>query len=135
MVGFPERREAVVIMTNSDNGSELFRSAILAVGRALDWPDSEPLVLKPAAITEADRDAILGEYVAGPMVVTIAVKDGRLIATQSNSGASEIIPLRAGVFLAPELGVRLEFHRDPGSGQVTEMSAGGIKFRKTVVGR
>lgn len=130
MVGYPTRGDAFVIMTNGDNGSSLFRSVRLAVGKAMGWPDSDPQVITPIALGEEYREGILGTYVSGSTTITVSERDGRLFATQSNSGIAEIIPVRPNVFLAPDIGARIEVQMESASGQATALTAGGVTFAR-----
>jgi CubicO group peptidase (beta-lactamase class C family) len=129
MIGFPTRREGLVIMTNSDNGTNLFRTLNLAVGQVLGWPGTAPRMLTPAPISDLDRAAVTGDYSMGPVRISIRSEGDRLIATQQNAGSYEIIPMGGGSFLAPDVGIRVEFIRDA-TGKVTGLSTGSAKLDK-----
>ena len=49
LVAFPRTGDGMVVMTNSDNGDALFGPIMIAVGHALEWPDSEPRKIQPLA--------------------------------------------------------------------------------------
>jgi hypothetical protein len=62
MIGYPERGQGIVVMTNSDNGSELAMEVVRAVAAEYEWPDlvtSERIV---TSLSEASRAALVGAY-------------------------------------------------------------------------
>ena len=125
MIGYPTRRDGVVVMANSDSGGSLFGPINIALAKVLGWTEVKPRVLTPAPLAAKDRAAILGRYRQGPITVDIAMKGDRIIATQDGS-AFELVPVGTDLFASPDVGLRLKFTRDASTGQVTGLSSGGI---------
>jgi CubicO group peptidase (beta-lactamase class C family) len=130
MIVDPVRGDGFVIMANGDNGGTLFGPMVQAFGGLFGWPEAKPRILVPAALSPADRDAVLGRYEGGPIVVEVALKDDRLYATQDGSQTFELIPRGKDVFAAPDIGLRIEFIRDPTTGRVTELRSSGATLKR-----
>lgn len=131
MIVDPVRGDGLVLMANSDSGGKLFGPLVQAIGSLFAWPEAQARVLVPAAISDQERASILGRYKGGPIVVEVALKDGRLMATQDSSETFELIPRGKDVFVAPEIGLRIEFVRDEKTGGVTELKSGGATLKRT----
>lgn len=121
----PRRGDGIVIMTNGDNGGKLFGPLNLAIGRVMGWPNGSPRVLTPLPLSAPELAGLLGRYQGGPISLEIAMQGDRIVATQAGSGSFELISTAPNVFVAPEIGVQLEVTRDPATGRVSSISAGG----------
>jgi CubicO group peptidase (beta-lactamase class C family) len=131
MIVDPVRGDGLVLMANSDSGGKLFGPLMQAVGGLFAWPEAQARVLVPAAISDQERASILGRYEGGPIVVEVALQGDRLIATQDGSETFELIPRGKDVFVAPDIGLRIEFVRDDKTGRITELRSSGATLKRT----
>ena len=131
LIAHPNRRDGVVIMANGDNGGNLFGPISLAIAPVMGWNEVQARTITPAVISRKERADVLGRYAGGPATVDVAIAGDRIIATQDGSGSFELIPLGKDAFSAPDIGVRVEFKRDPASRRVVELVAsGGLRLKK-----
>jgi CubicO group peptidase (beta-lactamase class C family) len=131
MIVDPVRGDGIVLMANSDSGGKLFGPLIQAVGGMFGWPEGQARVLVPAAISDQERASILGRYEGGPIVVEVALQGDRLMATQDGSETFELIPRGKDVFVAPDIGLRIDFVRDEKTGQIIELRSSGATLKRT----
>ena len=125
LAAYPRRGEAVVVMTNGENGSAIIGPVMRAIGQMLGWPNSAPRIVTPAAISAEDRAAVIGRYGGGEFVVVVEQSGDRLVLTPGGGAPVELIAQGGDVFVAPENGMRFQFARDPASGQIVSVSAAG----------
>ena len=131
MIVDPVRGDGLVLMANSDSGGKLFGPLIQAVGEIFGWPEAKARILVPAAISDQERESILGRYEGGPIAVEVALQGDRLMATQNGSETFELIARGKDVFVAPDIGLRIEFVRDQKSGRITELRSSGATLKRT----
>jgi CubicO group peptidase (beta-lactamase class C family) len=131
MIVDPVQGDGLVLMANSDSGGKLFGPLIQAVGGLFGWPEAQARVLVPAAISDEERASILGRYEGGPIVVEVALQGDRLLATQDGSETFELIPRGKDVFVAPDIGLRIEFVRDDKTNRVTQLKSSGATLKRT----
>jgi CubicO group peptidase (beta-lactamase class C family) len=129
LVAYPRRGEGLVVMTNGDGGGPLIGAVMIAVGKTLGWPRSEPRVITPASITAEERTSILGRYKGETFSFAIAEEGDRIIATPSLGTPFELIPLGKDAYGSPDIGMRVQFQRDA-DGRVTGVSGGGLTLRR-----
>ena len=130
MIIDPVRGDGFVVMANGDGGGKLFGPLVQAFGGIFGWPEAKPRTLVPAAISGQERAALLGRYKGGPIVVVVALQGDRLMATQDDSETFELIPRGKDVFVAPDIGLRVEFVRDEKTGRVTELRSSGATLKR-----
>jgi CubicO group peptidase (beta-lactamase class C family) len=131
MIVDPVRGDGLVLMANSDSGGKLFGPLIQAMGGLFGWPEARARVLVPAAISDEERASILGRYEGGPIVVEVALQGNRLMATQNGSETFELISRGNDVFVAPDIGLRIEFVRDDKTGRISELKSSGATLKRT----
>jgi hypothetical protein len=129
MLAYPNRRDGLVMMTNSDNGSRLSEPLRIAIGKALGWSDAKPKLIEPRVITRRELAQLIGRYVGASATLDVKVKTGRLMATQIGSGTFELVPLMTNGFAVPDRGIELDFNRDR-SGRVTGLRVGGVTLKR-----
>ena len=129
LVSYPRRGEGVVVMTNGDNGGPLVGAVMLAVGKTMGWPRSEPRIIKPAPISAEERAAVLGRYKGETFSFTIAEQGDRLIATPTLGAPFELIPLGEDAYGSPDIGMRVKFQRGA-DGKITGVSGGGMTLTR-----
>jgi CubicO group peptidase (beta-lactamase class C family) len=130
MMSYPERRQAVVIMANGDNGNEILGPVRIAVGRVLGWPNSEQQVITPAAVRREPRIEQVGYYTSERWSIHVGMTEDGLILIPSRGDPFEAIPQAEGVYAAANGGGPLEFKRDARSGRITGLAIAGMTLRR-----
>lgn len=62
MIGYPERGQGIVVMANSDNGSELAMEVVRAVAAEYGWSDLVTSERAVTSLSEVSRAALIGAY-------------------------------------------------------------------------
>ena len=121
----------VVVMTNSDTGSQVAADIVRAVAREYRWPGLGPIERTLGQSDPAKYRDFAGRYEIGtrspPIVLRIEVEGERLFAALG-SLRSELLPENPDTFFSAETDVRLQFVRD-GSGRVSTIRIwqGGVE--------
>jgi CubicO group peptidase (beta-lactamase class C family) len=130
MMSYPERRQAVVIMANGDNGNEVLGNVRIAVGRVLGWPGSEQQVITPAAVRREPQIEQVGYYTSERFSVHVGLTEDGLILVPNRGDPFEAIPQSEDVYAAANGGGPLQFQRDAGSGRITGLAIAGLTLRR-----
>jgi CubicO group peptidase (beta-lactamase class C family) len=88
MVAYPNSRDGVVIMTNSDGGHELIREILRSVAAVYDWPDFRPGNASIVSLATDRLDSLAGTYEfreAGFSVSVRRERDHLLVSTPRGS--------------------------------------------------
>jgi CubicO group peptidase (beta-lactamase class C family) len=128
---YPQRRQAVVIMTNGENGNTVLALVRRAVGRVFGWPGSEPQIITPMAVKQQPRLEQVGHYTSPRFSAHVGLTDEGLILIPARGDPAEAIPQGEDVYAVPDGGGRLEFKRDPGSGRITGLTIDGLALVRT----
>jgi hypothetical protein len=128
---YPQRRQAVVIMSNGDNGNSVLALVRRAVGRVFGWPGSEPQIITPVAVKQQPRLEQVGHYTSPRFSAHVGLTDEGLILVPQRGDPAEAIPQGEDVYAVPDGGGRLEFKRDPGSGRITGLTIDGLALVRT----
>ncbi|HEX6039072.1 serine hydrolase domain-containing protein [Longimicrobium sp.] len=130
MLLFPERGQGVVIMTNSDAGSDLGAELVRALAREYGWPRFQPVEKTAAALDPAALAGVPGRYQSAgdnPVTLEFTVRDGRLEGAGANWPAPRVLyPLSATEprFFIRELDREFTFERDD-AGRVVRLRVTG----------
>jgi hypothetical protein len=129
--GFATRGHGAVVMTNSDNGMAVAAEILQAVAREYGWPSFSPRVITPLAISAESMREYAGRYAlpGRPIVVSIAVEDGRLMARQGDGPPIELVPTGANLFMPLRDAPPFRFERD-GVEKVTSVVVGGMRLER-----
>lgn len=130
LYSFPHRRQAVVIMANSDTGNEVLGPVRMAIGRVLGWSNSEQQVITPTAVTHRSRVEQVGFYSSPRFSAHVGLMGDGLIVVASQGDPVEAIPQGHDVYVLAGGGQRLEFVRDAQTGRVT-----GLKVERLTLER
>lgn len=128
IVAYPQRREAMVVMTNGVNGDLMLSPITWSIGRTLGWPDSEQRTIVPAKIPAAEREAVIGRYGEGDLVVTVAMAGEALTFAVADRRPVELIAQGGDVFISVESGTRVAFARDPATQRVASVAVSGLNL-------
>lgn len=135
MVGFPERDQGVVIMTNGDRGGVLIASLMQAVAAEYGWPGYEPTRIMPVALSPDQMAAYAGTYRSNEDALTVAVAPGgAVLKVLSIVGeVAELVPEGLDRFIDTQRAAVVTFQRDAG-GQVRSVEIGGVVRTRTKAG-
>lgn len=79
-IGYLDKRDGIVVMTNGDDGDALAMEYVRAVAREYGWQDLAPVVRHVTAPTPAQRAALAGRYRIAPgRELDIIDRDGTLL--------------------------------------------------------
>ncbi len=111
MVAFAERGDAVIVMTNADNGGRLMSEIITTVSQHYGWNLGEPRVVETKEMTADELSKYTGRYQLdfqvpgiGDYIITLKVKDNGLLIEDPNDSDSFILPLSDSTFMDIENG-------------------------------
>jgi CubicO group peptidase (beta-lactamase class C family) len=129
--GFTTRGQGAVVMTNSDDGMALVGEIVQAIAREYDWPGLAPRVVVPLAMSAEVMAEYAGRYaVPGrPLVLSVTVEDGRLMAKQGEGKPFELVPTGANVFSPLVDAPPFRFERN-GAGRITTLVVGGTRLER-----
>ena len=127
MVGFPERGQGVVILSNGDGGGALIAGLLQAVAVEYGWPGYEPIRIAPVALGMDRMAAYAGTYRSKEDALTIIVAPGGdVLKVMSIVGeVAELIPEGADRFIDTQRGTKVSFVRD-GTGRVEGVEISGV---------
>jgi CubicO group peptidase (beta-lactamase class C family) len=130
-IGFVNRGQGVVVMTNGDTGHAVIAQLVQAIAAEYGWPGFKPKILVPTKVSLASLEGLAGRYSAGQAVATISIRpaDGSLEISAPNGQQTELIPQGSDLFIDVDRSTRFQFVRDP-SGRATEITVMGSKLKR-----
>lgn len=131
MVGFPEREQGVVIMTNGDRGGLLIASLMQAVAAEYGWAGFEPTRIAPIILSEDQMLGFVGTYRSNRDSVSVVVaSDGSTLKVRSIVGeVAELIPEGPDRFIDSHRAAVVTFHRNQ-AGQINGVEIGGLVWQR-----
>lgn len=135
MVGFPERDQGVVIMTNGDRGGVLIASLMQAVAAEYGWPGFDPTRITPVALSADQMAAYAGTYRSNEDTLTVVVApDGGALKILSIVGeVAELVPEGPDRFIDTQRAALVAFARDA-TGRISGVEIGGVMRTRAVEG-
>ncbi|HEY7810493.1 MAG TPA: serine hydrolase domain-containing protein [Allosphingosinicella sp.] len=130
LLSYPHRRQAVVIMANSETGNEVLGPVRVAIGRVLGWPGSEQRTVTPAPVSEQSRVEQVGYYTSPNLSAHVGLKDGGLVFVPTQGDAVEAIPQQADAYALAERGDPLQFQRDKKTGRIISLTVGRLTLQR-----
>ena len=103
---------------------------MIAVGRALGWPGSEPQTIVPVAVPAQALADAAGRYATFGVSVEVELQGDGLRATMAGRPPSDLIPQGNDRYLAED-GTPIQFVRDPATGRMTGLAAAGVTLQRT----
>jgi CubicO group peptidase (beta-lactamase class C family) len=96
-VQYPNRRQGVIMMTNSDAGGEVMSELLRAISAEYGWPDFTPIQRTTAPIDVSRLPGFAGDYRGDRgWAVTVTHESGRLFILAPPFGAARVELLHAG---------------------------------------
>lgn len=109
MVASLNKKQGVVIMTNSDNGTSFLSYVARAVAIEYNWDFLQPKVFEPIAMEELELNKFTGKFKGGDEVFEFAVVDGNLNFFNGTDNNSKLIPVLENQFIQPNENILYEF--------------------------
>jgi CubicO group peptidase (beta-lactamase class C family) len=96
-VQYPNRRQGVIVMTNSDAGGEVMSELLRAISAEYGWPDFRPVQRTTAPFDATAMPGLAGDYRGDRgWAVTVSHENGRLFVLAPPFGSAPVELLHAG---------------------------------------
>lgn len=103
MVGSVKQKQAIVIMTNSDNGFALLDYIARAVAERHEWGHLKPKVSSAHSLEPEAMDGFLGSFDYHSDVLTFSLKGGSLwVASKNNKTQTQLTPVADTQFISAD---------------------------------
>ena len=134
VLGFPERGQGIVIMTNSDAGMSVGVPLLQAVAAEYGWPGYGPVMITPVAVTPQQLADVSGVYAeaGGQVEVRPSATGDSLEVLVSNGMRLELVPVGDDVYADIDAGGRSRFERDA-DGKVVAFNPGFARFARVTL--
>ncbi|RNL87882.1 class A beta-lactamase-related serine hydrolase [Sinomicrobium pectinilyticum] len=109
MVASLDRKQGVVIMTNSDNGMSLMSYITRAVAVAYNWDFLQPKVFDSIAMGETAMKRFTRKFKGGSEVLGFEVVEGALHFLNETATTSKLVPVAENTFIQPDSNTLYEF--------------------------
>jgi CubicO group peptidase (beta-lactamase class C family)/imidazolonepropionase-like amidohydrolase len=104
LIGYLDRDDGIVLMTNGDGGNALLMEYARAVAREYGWADLVPRTRAVVPVSTATRAALVGRYRLGPnWEIEISELDGQLVAGPRGRRPLPILAETDSTFFFPSL--------------------------------
>ncbi len=111
--------EGAVVMTNAQGGGRLCEEVMRSIAAEYGWPDMKAEVRTAVSVDPKILNGYVGVYEVGPNFdITVALKDGHLVASATGQGEENAIAESPTKFMVPAVGAEFEFVPDA-QGKVT----------------
>jgi CubicO group peptidase (beta-lactamase class C family) len=124
---FPDRGDAIVVMTNGDNGFPMLGDINRTANQVYGWPALEPRREERFPVDPAALDRLAGTYlfgVSGDPILELTVGEGELSGRFNGGDAFRLVPISVDVFIDPNDAQEVSF--EVGEGTVTARSQGYV---------
>ena len=109
LVAHAYKGDGVIIMTNSDSGTEVAQELLNSVSAVYGWDFSKTMTLKRVSLSTAQTDSLLGSYKRDNYIFDVVQTNGKLYAkARWQNDSKELIPQSKTQFIMRD-GQRAEF--------------------------
>lgn len=98
LISFANRGNAVIVMTNADNGGKLIGEILRAISNYYNWGINNPRVVDVIEVEEEKLNNLIGKYLLdfqvpdiGDYIIDIEIKNDKLFVSDPNNGDSNIL--------------------------------------------
>ncbi len=127
MYGSIDKRQGIIVMTNSDNAFGFFDYIQRAVNDEYQWEYVRPEILNPMTTELSWLDPFLGSYIWGESQVIFAIKNDTLIM-KTGELTYVLTQTATRVFVQSEISVKIVFPENE-NGQITIWESNGYPNR------
>lgn len=122
LIAFAYKGDALIIMTNADNGGKLINEIERSVSDYYDWNINNPRIVETIDLTEEELTEFVGKYKLnyqipgiGDYFIQVMMKDGRLLVNDPNNNEVNLLePLEKLKFIDLESGQSFLFQNEEG---------------------
>ncbi|MCB0631173.1 MAG: beta-lactamase family protein [Lewinella sp.] len=140
MVAFAHRGQAVIVMTNGDNGGRLMGDIIRGVAEYYGWDIRKPREVEIVNVSTDKLENFTGKFKLdfqvpdiGDYFIDISLKDGQLFVLDPNNGDTNLLfPLGDDKFIDLELGDETQFEVSENRDTVGLLWNGQYQFYKVL---
>jgi CubicO group peptidase (beta-lactamase class C family) len=114
MMAFAYQGNAVIIMTNADNGGKLISEIKNAISSYYNWQISKPRTIEVISLSNAELKQFTGKYKleSQKLKIKVQLKDNRIFIKNKYVGDLNLMPLTSNKFIDTESGIEIEFFVD-----------------------
>ena len=114
MMAFAYQGNAVIIMTNADNGGKLISEVKNAISNYYNWQISQPITIEVVSLSNAELKQFTGKYKfeSQRLKIKVQLKDKRIFIKNKYVGDLNLMPLTSNKFIDTESGIVIEFFGD-----------------------
>ena len=139
MIAFVHKGDAVIVMTNADNGGALIKEILHAVSDHYEWDIRKPQSLKPLALDSSELQQFSGKFKydgqipeLGAYIVEVKSDGDQLVIMDPNPPKAldlKLIPLEKLKFVDLGKGDEIIFAKN-GEGIITSFQGPGYRFNR-----
>ncbi len=126
----PGRGDAIVVMTNSENGVRLYRDITQTASALYGWPSTAPEPRRRAVLEAGELEALVGRYVVegtADVILEFSAGDGELAAASPIAGNFRSVPVGEGLLIDPETGIEIHYSLTGGDVRLSVMGMTLVK--------
>jgi CubicO group peptidase (beta-lactamase class C family) len=111
MSAYAYHGNAVIVMTNADNGGMIISEIKNAVSKFYNWSLSQPKIIEVIKLSEVELKQFMGKYeLEGQnLILEVQLQNNQLILTNTPSGNLNLLPMPNNKFIDLESGTLIEF--------------------------
>jgi hypothetical protein len=125
-VSFANRGNAVIVMTNADNGGNLINEILRAVSKQYNWGINKQNIIETIEIPVEKLNSLTGKYKLsyqvggiGDYIIDVKVENNKLVVNDPNNGEINILTATEEyAFIDFETGAKVKFNTDKTSKKV-----------------
>ena len=98
LISFSNRGNAVIIMTNADNGNGLIDEILRSISKHYNLDISNPNIVEPIKLNKQELNLFVGKYKLnyqvpeiGDYIIEISISDGELFVNDPNNGDTKVL--------------------------------------------
>lgn len=98
LVSFAHQGNAVIVMTNADNGGKLIDEILRSISQYYDLDISNPKIVEPITLTREELNPFVGKYKLdyqvpgiGDYFIEISIKNDKLFVNDPNNGDTKVL--------------------------------------------
>ena len=130
LVGYLQSGQGAVIMTNSENGTQLALEILRSIAAEYGWPDYRPKERIVAKLDPSIYDEYVGEYeVMQGLVLKVTREGDKLFSQSPGQPHSEMLPESETTFFLRDIDAQFTFVREGGRVVRVTMRRGGREFQ------
>tara|TARA_R110002033_G_scaffold171074_2_gene215746 strand:- start:994 stop:2430 length:1437 start_codon:yes stop_codon:yes gene_type:complete len=111
MKAYAYEGNAVIVMTNADNGGKLISEIKNSISKFYNWSISQPKTIEVIALSDSDLKQYMGKYELKEqgLIVEVQFKKNQIFLTNTPLGNLNLLPMTNTKFIDIESGTILEF--------------------------